>query len=56
MVSAAVQNPLSPGCEVTPEWNVKLTRKAFHITTSNVSVLDLTHHLEEADTHNDTRK
>lgn len=31
MVSEAVQNPLSPGCEVTPEWNVKVTRKAFHM-------------------------
>ena len=42
--------------KVIPELNVKFTGMAFRVPTSNVSVVDLTCHLEKAAKYNDVKK
>ncbi|VFV37799.1 glyceraldehyde-3-phosphate dehydrogenase [Lynx pardinus] len=41
--------------EVTPELNGKLTGMAFHVPTFNLSVMDLTCHLERAAKYDDIK-
>ncbi|OBS80559.1 hypothetical protein A6R68_21242 [Neotoma lepida] len=42
--------------KVLPELNGKLTGMAFHVPTANMSIMDLTCHLEKADKYDDTKK